>query len=155
MTFSLIIGVLSLLCVYLEFFLPGGILASIGVLLLLGGSVTCFFELSSFLYAGIYFLIFLSLALGICFLALKQVKKSGRKDSFFLQTDQEGYTSADKIEDLSGKEGVVATELKPAGHVRIEGRLYQATSQGSFLAKETAIEVVEVRGAHLIVKPKN
>ena len=154
MTLAILIGLACLLCFYLEFFLPGGVLAILGLLVLTGGSVLFFIETGSPLFTSIYVLAFLLLIALTCYLALKNVRKTGKNDSFFLQKDQEGYSSAKMEEDLLGKEGVVSTELKPAGHVRIEENLYQAVSQGGFLSKGTLVEVVQMRGSHVVVKLK-
>ncbi len=154
MTLAILIGCASLLFFYFEFFLPGGILALLGTVVLIGGAVLFFFETNSPLFAFIYVLSFLILGGFICYLALKSIRKSGKKDSFFLQSDQEGYSSSKMEEDLTGKEGVVSTELKPAGHVRIEEKVYQAVSQGAFLIKGSVVEVVEMRGSHVVVKLK-
>jgi membrane-bound ClpP family serine protease len=154
MTLAILIGCVSLICFYFEFFLPGGILALLGIVALVGGAVLFFFETSSPLFSFIYVVGFLTLSILICFLALKNIRKSGKKDSFFLQKDQAGYSSAKMDEDLMGKEGVVSTELKPAGHIRIEERQYQAVSQGGFVSKGTLVEVVQMRGSHVVVKPK-
>jgi membrane-bound serine protease (ClpP class) len=154
MTLAILIGSASLLFFYFEFFLPGGILALLGTIVLIGGAVLFFFETGSPLFSFVYVLGFLLLAGLMCYLALKHIRKSGKKDSFFLQKDQAGYSSAKMEEDLTGKEGVVSTELKPAGHVRIEEKVYQAVSQGSFLSKGSVIEVVQMKGSHVVVKLK-
>ena len=154
MTLAILIGCASLLFFYFEFFVPGGILALIGAVVLIGGAVLFFFETNSPLFSFIYVLSFLLLAGVICYLALKHIRKSGKKDSFFLQNDQEGYSSAKMEEDLMGKEGVVSTELKPAGHIRIEEKVYQAVSQGAFLPKGSLVEVIQMRGSHVVVKLK-
>jgi len=152
MIFASIIGVIALICLYLEFFMPGGILALCAAFLALV-SVSLFFrQTSSFWIGGGYLVVFLLASLGVSFLALKIIKRS--QNSFCLHKDQEGFTSPSFEEDLQGKEGSVATELKPAGHVRIEGRIYQALSQKDFLEKDCPIEVVSTEGSHLIVKRK-
>jgi membrane-bound serine protease (ClpP class) len=138
----------------MEFFLPGGALALLS-LAIAACSVALFCQQTdSIFFILLYIAFLLSASLITVFLALKSIRKSGKKDSFFLQKDQEGFSS-DKIEeDLVGKEGIVVTELKPAGHVRIEGRLYQAVSSGQFVVKGTLVEVMQVKGFCLIVKSK-
>ena len=51
-----------------------------------------------------------------------------------------------------GKEGTVAANLKPAGHVSIEGKRYQAVSRMGYLDLGTKITVIGGEGGHLIVK---
>jgi membrane-bound serine protease (ClpP class) len=154
MILALILGVLGLFCLYFEFFLPGGILALLGGLILLGSMILFGLQSDSTLLTTLYVLFFAMASICTCLFALKSIRLSGRSDSFFLQNSQEGF-SVDKIEEnLVGKEGVVTTELKPAGHVRIEKKVVQALSCGPFISKGEIVEVIEMRGACVIVKCK-
>jgi membrane-bound serine protease (ClpP class) len=152
MVLASFIGLVALICLYLEFFLPGGIFALCAFVLMLGSFALFFWQASAFWLGAVYVVAFITLAILTSILALKTVRRS--KGSFFLANDQEGYVSTSFEEDLTGKEGVVTTELKPAGHIRIEGKVYQALSQGDFIVKETVVEVVSTKGSHLIVKVK-
>ena len=154
MILAVLIGLLGLLCLYCEFFLPGGVLAVLGGLILLSSVVLFFLHSTSPLWGILYLILLLMAAIFTCFLALKNIKRSGKQNAFFLQRNQSGF-SAERIEEnLIGKEGVVSTELKPSGHVRIEGKVYQALSQGEFVSKGTPVEVVLMKGSHVIVKLK-
>ena len=152
MLLAYFIGLVALLCLYLEFFLPGGVFALCAFFLMSGGATLCFWQASAIWVGAVYLASFALLAVLTSLLALKIVRRS--KDSFCLKTDQEGFVSASFEEDLLGKEGSVSTELKPSGHVRIDGKTYQALSQGDFIVKGTNIEVVAMKGSHLIVKVK-
>lgn len=154
MILAVIIGFVGLFTLYLEFFLPGGILALLGFVILVSSVVLFCLQADSGLFATLYAFFLLVASFLVCLLALKSIRRSGKYDSFFLKKDQTGF-SVDKIEeDLIGKEGVVTTELKPAGHVRIEKKLYQAVSIGQFLPKDTVIEVIQMKGASVVVKSK-
>jgi membrane-bound serine protease (ClpP class) len=148
------LAVLGLLCIYFEFFVPGGILALLGAILLITSTVLFSFLEVSILSIISYVVVVLLFSILACFLALRVIKKSGKRDSFFLKKNQEGFVAAALDPDLLGKEGVVFTELKPSGHVRIEEETYQAISQGVFLVKGTPIEVIRIEGPRLIVKQK-
>lgn len=154
MILAFLIGLIGLFCLYCEFFLPGGILAILGALTLIGGASIFFLRTESPLFTFGYVIFFLLLSVGVCFLALRNIRRSGKRDSFFLRQDQEGFSSGKIEEDLVGKEGVVSTELKPAGHIKVEGKVYQALSQGEFLSKGSMVEVVLMKGSHVIVKLK-
>lgn len=154
MILAALIGVLGLFCLYCEFFLPGGVLAVLGGSILLGSIVLFFLNTTSPFLGVLYVLLLLGLAVAICFYALRNIRRSGKQNAFFLQRDQSGF-SAEKIEEnLIGKEGIVSTELKPSGHIRIEGKIYQALSQGEFLPKGSLVEVLLMKGSHVIVKLK-
>ena len=155
MILAILIGLIGLVCLYFEFFVPGGILALIAGLCMLG-SVGLFFFSSQETWMGFVYLGFLGVCIPLtCFLALKMIRRSGAKDSFFLQKSQEGFTSPHLSQELVGKEGHVETDLKPAGYVRVDGCLYQALSEGVFIPKETKVSVSFVQGSRLIVTPKS
>jgi membrane-bound serine protease (ClpP class) len=152
MIFAIVIGLIALICLYLEFFVPGGVLALCFAVLGLLSVCLFFWQTETLWMGGVYLFLLLSASVGLCFLAIKIVKRS--QNAFCLHKDQEGFTSPSVEEDLVGKVGSVATELKPAGHVRIEGKIYQACSQKDFLEKDSLIEVVSIERSHLIVKKK-
>ncbi|MBS0627311.1 MAG: hypothetical protein JSS09_03765 [Verrucomicrobia bacterium] len=154
MIVAVLIGLIGLLCFYLEFFIPGGVLAITGFMILTGSSVAFFLQTDSWGLGFVYVVFLLLASVFVCYLALKNVRKSGRRNSFFLQKSQEGFAVEKIEENLVGKSGVVCTELKPSGHVRIEEKVYQATTQGGFLPSGTDVEVIEMKGSHVIVKSK-
>lgn len=154
MTAALLIGLIGLLCFYLEFFIPGGILAIIGGVLVIGSSILFCLKADSYFLGFLYVIVLLLSSIFTCILALRHMRRSGSRNSFFLQSDQKGFTAEKIEEELVGKTGIVSTELKPAGHVRIDGKIYQATSEGPFLPKGSPIEVIELKGSRVIVQSK-
>ncbi len=152
MFLAYILAFIAGLCLYLEFFLPGGIFAIIAGIFAVLGVIFALYN-ASFLWIGLAYIVCLLLLLSlVVFLALKQIRKSSL--FFCLKKDQEGFTAPSLDKNLVGKDGIVATELKPAGHVRVEGNLYQAVSQGGFLPQGSLVEVIGIRGAALEVKVK-
>lgn len=148
------LGVIGLLCIYCEFFVPGGVLALLGALSLIGSVAFFSFQVDFLGWVFVYALAIIILSGGVCYLAIEHIKRSGKKNAFFLKRDQEGFAIEKLDEALVGKEGLVITELKPAGHIRIEGEVYQALSQGGFVERGTSVEVLSVKGSHVIVKVK-
>ncbi|MGE3954448.1 MAG: NfeD family protein [Parachlamydiales bacterium] len=150
---GLMIGV-GLLLIILEFFLPGGIMGAAGGLLYLMGLVA--FALNS--PSLILTLAVVAVAVAALFLAvwitLKRMRESKSETPIFLKSDQEGYKASAWASELVGKEGTVRSDLKPAGHVLIEGQRYQALSRGGYLPQGAPIVVIGGQGAHLIVKEK-
>jgi membrane-bound ClpP family serine protease len=53
---------------------------------------------------------------------------------------------------MIGEVGVVVSNLKPSGHIKIHNRRYQAVSQSGYVEAETEVEVIGGRGAYLIVR---
>ncbi len=67
--------------------------------------------------------------------------------------EQEGYIAGAKPETLPqpGKEGDVASTLRPAGKVIIDDVLYDAISSGSFIEKGTKVVVERLDGSVIVV----
>ena len=68
-------------------------------------------------------------------------------------TDELLPPSMPRSEQLVGRHGTALTAMLPAGAIRIEGRTIDAISEGMSIDKNTPIEVVAVRGNHLVVRP--
>jgi hypothetical protein len=64
--------------------------------------------------------------------------------------DTEEYHRRDR---LVGKRGVAKTELLPSGDVVIEGRVYDALSNGVVISAGQAIRVIDVNTQRLVVRP--
>lgn len=146
--------VLGLALVFFEFFMPGAVLAVLGVISLLA-SVTLVFLSWGPLW-GILYCVLMGVCVGlVCKLALLGVKYPTGKVRFYHGEDQEGYLASEYDTQLIGKQGSVATELKPSGHIFVENRLYQALSETGLLSKGTPVNVVGGRGSYLIVRKRN
>ncbi len=152
MVLVIALGIIGLFLVFLEFFLPGGIFAIGGALFLIS-SIILFFMLDPSFYAIlIYFAVLIVAIIAICKLALRQIKRSGKKSTFFSGEDQEGYRASSYRSDLIGKQGTALSDLKPAGHVMIEEERFQAVSESGYVSQGTTIEVIGGEGGHLIIK---
>ncbi len=82
---------------------------------------------------------------------LRYIKK-GKTTGIYLNSAQEGYLASEFDKTLIGKSGEALTDLKPAGHILVEGKRYQAVSKTGYLDKGSKIEIVAGEGAHFIVK---
>ena len=56
-------------------------------------------------------------------------------------------------EALIGAKGVATTDLKPKGEVRVLGEFWQATAKEAPITNGDPVEVVDMEGMFLIVKP--
>lgn len=145
---------LGLFMVFIEFFVPGGILGIAGGVLIVV-SIVMFIVASDSVLAVVGFI---ALAIALTAALIKfaiwriQTKKGG--GSLFLHDTQEGYAASEFVKEYIGKEGVTLSDLKPAGHILIEGKRIQAVSKTGYLVKGSAVIVVAGQGAHLIVKRK-
>jgi membrane-bound serine protease (ClpP class) len=147
-----LLAIVGLALIYTEFFLPGGVLAVIGGIALFISAMLCFSRTSSPLWGMTYFILLVAATVCVCRLALWKIRRSKVKDRFYLEKDQEGFVAASFDSGLIGKKGNVLTELKPAGHILVEGVQYQALSEVGFLSKGEPVEVVGGKGSHLLVR---
>lgn len=65
---------------------------------------------------------------------------------------QEGYISSVDLQYLIGKSGTAATDLHPAGKVRIEDVEFDVISDGAFLEKGTYVEIYKISNSSLVVR---
>lgn len=143
---------LGCICIFLEFYLPGAIMGTIGGILILIGLTLEVQQANTgvevLLYMGA---IFSAVGLTV-YLALKAIRSTRKKGSVFLESDQEGYRVQQIEEELKGKRGAAQTDLRPGGFVLVEGKRYAAISLTQYIDKGQPIIVIEVEGETLKVK---
>ena len=143
----------GLLLIYMEFYLPGGIMGACGSILLVTG-VIFFSQGSDSLLHITLFTVGTMLGLGIVVMvALKRIKSANPESSVYLNDDQEGYRAPAFSEENIGKTGSALTDMKPSGHILIEGKPFQAVSKTGYLEKGSEVTVTGGKGAYLFVKP--
>lgn len=149
-----ILVVIGFILIFIEFFVPGSLMGIAGGLLVVLSVI--FFAMQD--HSGLevaLFIIAVSVSLGfLIYFTLKRIPKTKPGRSIYLGTDQEGYFASEFDKALVDKTGKVSADLKPSGFIIIEGKQYQAMSQGDYIVKGTEIVVIGGRGAFLIVKIK-
>jgi len=79
----------------------------------------------------------------------KAFKKMALTDT---QSSARGYSVNTQENSFLGKQGVAHTILRPSGKVLIDQQVYDAFTQGDFIEKGEAIEVISTEGVTLKVK---
>jgi membrane-bound serine protease (ClpP class) len=138
--------------IYFEFYLPGGVMGGTGALLILGALFLFIVESDSLLFTAIFFATAVVLVALTIKLALYRISRSDPKDGLYSFQDQEGFIASNWDRDAVGKRGVVSSDLKPGGHILLEGKRVQALSKSGYLQKGTTVEVIGGEGESLIVK---
>ena len=152
MIIAFILLMVGLFAILLEFFVPGGIVGVIGGILLLL-SIISFANSSESVLLTLIYIIFLSVASFYIIKYLLFRLKHGRfKGSIYLDTDQKGFIASNWDKSLIGKKGIVLTDLKPGGHILIDGKKYSAISQSGYLVKGEKVNVCGGEGESLIVR---
>jgi len=152
MNLSLFLYLLGLVLVCLEVFVPGGILGTIGFLLIVGSIWIAFVRLGR--VGGSYFLIgSLALAMLSVYAVMRFGTKTRLSRKLFLQSTEEGYKStSENLEHLKGKTGISITTLRPSGKALINGRKVNVVTEGVFIAEGRKIKVVLVEGNRVVVR---
>lgn len=152
MKLSLSLYLVGLVLICLEVFVPGGILGTIGFLLIVGSIWIAFVQLGS--VAGSYFLVG---GLVVAMVSLYIVMRFGTKTrlfrKLFLQATERGFrATSENLEDLKGRTGISLTTLRPSGKALIEGRKVNVVTEGVFLPKDCKIKVVMLEGNRVVVR---
>lgn len=152
---SLIVGLIitAFVLFFFEIFLPGGVLAIAGGLLLLAASVLTAQE-----FGVIWGVLVLCLgvvgALVLFFLEIRFISNSRFGKQLALQNTIASKLNPKEDENLVGKEGVTLTILAPTGKVEIDGKRYTASALAGFLEKGIPVRVMRSETFKLIVDKK-
>lgn len=146
---------LGLVLIFLEFCLPGIVLGLAGAALILMSFALLFKQASSAVLFFVQVIAILSLVVFVIMAALRVIRKTAKQGTLYLESDQQGYMASDFDETQVGKLGVAMTDLRPAGHVLIDGKLLQAVSDSSYIEQGNQIRVLRGQGAVLVVEEVN
>lgn len=143
----------GLLMIGVEIFIPGGVVGILGGSCLLAAMVVGFVQ---FPYpyglisaAGILFASLVGVYLWITVLPRTW---PGRR--LTLQRDGSDFRLSGKDPDqLTGKDGIAQSTLRPSGVARIHGRRYDVVAEdGAWIEEGTPVRVISVRGSRIVVR---
>lgn len=145
---------IGLLLFFVEFLLiPGFTVAGVlGAIALISGIYLAYSTLGS--TAG-HITLFIAFVFSFALVIVSLRAKTWRRFSQKSQVDSTVETELDRVEILSGDEGIAKSRLAPIGLVSIKGIDIEAKSTGSYIDPRTEVVVVKVEKARIIVKPKN
>ncbi len=150
-TALILLGV-GFLAILLEFFLPGGILGTVGALFVLS-SILVFAVNSDSLVLTFGYIIVTVVSFGLLVkFALWRIRHGEPGKTIYSDADQQGFVASSWDSALVGKDGLVSTDLKPGGHITIEGKQYSALSQSGYIQQGEGVTVIGGEGETLLVK---
>lgn len=149
---AIILLIVGLLLLLVEFFLPGGILAVIAGITILISIFKFASESPSLLATALYIVIVICLLIGVVKFALWRIKKTQESKTILSDDSQSGFQASSYDKSLIGKHAVVSTDLRPGGHIMVDGMSYLALSQSGFLSKGEEVLIIGGEGDSLIVK---
>jgi membrane-bound ClpP family serine protease len=150
---TLLLFVAGLLLIFLEFFLPGAISGTLGVAALI---LSLFLAGEDAIQIGVSILIAIFLSVLVFFMMIKIFDKKlvlfNKMVLFDSAKKEDGYVSNINRIDLLGMEGISLTILRPAGTVIINDERVDVVTEGGFIEQNTAVRVIKVEGARIIVR---
>jgi len=152
MIFVCSLALTGLVLIFLEFFLPGAIMAVGGSILILASLFVFHMVYEGIVPLIIYLFILAAAVYFVIRIALMRVRSDSMKGTVYLDTDQEGFQACIYPKELIGRTGIAATDLKPSGHILVDDRPFQALSKTGYIDKGSSIQILGGQGAHLIVK---
>jgi len=133
----------GLFLIYLEFFLPGAIMAIGGSLLLIGSIFLFHIHKPGFLSLTLYLISLSAAVYSLVRFALWRVHSNATKNA--LPTFSK---------EMIGKPARTTTDLKPSGHITLDDQVYLALSETGAIDKGADVTIIGTQGTHLIVIPK-
>jgi len=149
MAYVIIFFLLGMVAIFIEFFIPGGVLGTVGALLMVVG---LYFAYKEWGVSGLGVAVIIAVILGTgSFIASMHLVPRSKLGRILMQersiSDEEGYEAVDTaLTELVGAEGVALTPLRPAGVAMINERRVDVVSSGFMIEKGTRVKVVEVEG---------
>lgn len=143
----------GLLLVFAEFFVPGGICGFFGgVAVIISCALLCYLypQYAIFIAIGQFAGILAGVLVGF-----KVLPKTRVGRSIILETAQkieEGWVDTVSDEALVGRIGEVFTPMRPAGTIQLDGKRFDAVSNGTHIEKGAKVRVLEVRGNRIVVE---
>jgi membrane-bound serine protease (ClpP class) len=147
---ALVIG--GILLIAVDFYLPGFVLGSVGIVMMLVATAFCF-EAYGLVPAAALFLVEAVLGVAAGYWAIKYLPQTALGRKMFLHHTQEGQRAqASLANDLVGKRGVAQTILRPSGMAMIDGKRVDVVAEAGVIEAAMPIEVVAVNENRIVVR---
>jgi membrane-bound serine protease (ClpP class) len=154
MDLSIIVALAAIgaILIAVDFFLPGFVLGSLGVLFMVVATVIC----------GMNHSLTITLAL-ICgeiliaglagWLSIKYFPRTKVGQRMILhETLQAARASPSANTELVGREGIAQTVLRPAGIGQIDGKRLDVVAESDMIERGSPIRIVAVEGSRIVVR---
>ena len=148
-----ILLIFGLLLIFIEFYIPGAIMGIVGGLMVFTSIIMFAMQSQSPWEIAIYVVV-VGIVLGYLIkFAIWRIRTAKPDYSIYSDDNQNGFQASSFDSTAIGKHGVVVTDLKPGGHILVDGKRLQAISQSGYLIKGTEVLVISGQEESLIVKP--
>ena len=151
--FVVTLFVLGIVLLFLEIFVPGGILGLFGIIALITGIMLTVDSLvQGVLYVSL--LLFTLTVLIVLSFRFPQTRRFWERFALKTrQTKKDGYVAPrPSYENFLGKQGIALSQLRPAGTADFSGERLDVVTEGGFIANGSNIIVIAVEGTRVIVR---
>jgi membrane-bound ClpP family serine protease len=152
-TAQAIVLILGLVLMVIELFMPGfGVAGGAGILLVILGIVM---TARNAFEATVMVILLLILAAIMIVLVLRSAKKGKLSKKMILWSSarkEDGYRSTDDRHDLTGREGIAITTLRPSGTADFDGERLDVVSEGAYIPAQAAVKIIRVEGRRIVVR---
>ncbi len=140
----------------IEFYMPGiGVPGISGLIFMIIGVVIAWRQHGALAGLGVLLVAIALLALAVTMAIRSTSRGKMSKSPLILKsssTKEEGYSAAEDMSSLVGKEGTSITPLRPSGKASIAGESVDVVTGGEFIPKGIKIKVKQADGARLLVE---
>jgi membrane-bound ClpP family serine protease len=149
----IILTIAGLVLIAVDFYLPGFVLGSIGVMLMLLATAICYNDTGSLDKAIILFCLEVTLGIGAGYASIKYFPKTAAGKKMILAATQSGASAQPcKASDWIGRDGMALTILRPAGVAMIDGKRLDVMAESGMIESGSPIKIVAVHENRLVVK---
>ncbi len=150
-TLIVVLVAAGLILIAVDFYIPGFVLGTIGIILMLFAVGICYraYGTSAALVA---FLVVAALGGLAGYTAIHYVPKTRAGKKMILAHTQEGVRSQAGLDAWLGHEGVAQTILRPTGIALLDGQRLDVTAETGLIERGSSIRVVAVTDNRLIVR---
>lgn len=152
MTLIILLYALGIVLLVAEVLVPGGVIGTVGAILMFIGCVIAFVQYGS--GGGLLALVAGLVLAGVAFyIEFRVLPKTRIGRQAFLTKEMTGVSAAlgQEARNLIGKSAEALTLLSPSGYVRVDGRRYEAFCQSGQAPVGSALEVIGADSFRLIV----
>lgn len=146
------LSVLGVMLIAVDFYVPGFVLGSCGILLMLVATVVCAVQHSLTTTLALACAEILAGG-GAAYASIKYFPRTKYGQRMILhRTLEDARASRSASADLVGSTGVAHTVLRPAGLAMINGKRLDVTAESGMIAAGSAIQVIAVQGPQILVR---
>jgi membrane-bound serine protease (ClpP class) len=148
----IILTIAGLVLIAVDFYLPGFVLGSFGVVLMLVATSVCYTDTESLNKTIALFCVEVVLGIGAGYASIKYFPKTATGKKMFLAETQSARAQSKQPNDWIGHEGVAQTVLRPAGAALIDGQRLDVVAESGMIESGSPIKIVAVHENRLVVK---